>query len=91
MARKRERVPEKITCGNPAHGVPLRHEFIADHSHVELSEVDRTVPAYHSYSVGEPHGAFICPACNHYTIRHAYADPAKPDPLTPQIDESPRR
>jgi hypothetical protein len=72
--KKQQQPPEKILCGNPAHGIPRKHLFIAEHFRVSASEADPAL-THHDWQVGPPHGTFSCPACDHFTERHREAQP----------------
>lgn len=71
MPKKRgDRPPEKIMCANPEHGIPLRHEIIAEHW--RLGADDKPAEQVHyQWEIAAPHGRFHCPACGHDTVRHS--------------------
>lgn len=70
MPTKKRPVPEKILCGNPPHGMPRRHLFIAEHFCVAQSEAGDSTVTHDDWQSSPPHGTFQCPGCLHYTVRH---------------------
>lgn len=86
MGRKHPKPPEKILCASPAHGVPRRHTFIAEHFRVPDAERDAKTPEHHVWGRGAPWGTFLCPQCGEYTVRHLERNPGL-RPGEPVIEE----